>query len=173
LSVEEGAGQEEVSKPSRLTLLKSFSSSLSCSVSIPSAPLEGTPLRSLDGLSTTLNASASTLFAEARRLRTDRERQASERQAALELRRLNAIERDEKALWLRVDELITSKSTKAYDEAITILKDLRALALHKEQQDEFVRRVEAIRQRYSRLSGLQRRIQDSKLLDGSESEDTP
>jgi hypothetical protein len=117
--------------------------------------------------------SASTLFAEARRLRTDRERQASERQAALELRRLNAIERDEKALWLRVDELITSKSTKAYDEAITILKDLRALALHKEQRDEFVRRVEAIRQKYSRLSGLQWRIQDSKLLDGSESEDTP
>jgi hypothetical protein len=114
-------------------------------------------------------ASASALFAKARRIQEDREREASERKAALELQRFDAIERDEKGLWRRVDKLIAGKTVKAYDEAVGVLKDLRALALHKQRWEEFVRRVEAIRGKYSRLSGLQRRIENAKLLEGLES----
>jgi hypothetical protein len=114
-------------------------------------------------------ASSGALFAKARQIQADREREASDRKAALELQRLEAIERDEKGLWRRVDELICGKTVKAYDEAVGILKDLRALALHKKRWEEFVRRVEAIRGRYSRLSGLQWRIENAKLLEGLES----
>ena len=114
-------------------------------------------------------ASSGALFAKARQIKADREREASDRKAALELQRLEAIERDEKGLWQHVDELICGKTVKAYDEAVGILKDLRALALHKERWEEFVRRVEAIRGRYSRLSGLQWRIENAKLLEGLES----
>jgi hypothetical protein len=102
-------------------------------------------------------------------MQADRKREASERKAALKLQRLEAIERDQKGLWRRVDELIAMKTVKAYDEAVGILKDLRALAVHKEQLEDFLRRIEGIRGKYSRLSGLQWRIENAKLLEGLES----
>jgi hypothetical protein len=112
--------------------------------------------------------SAGALFAKARRRRADRERRASEREAQ-KRQRLEAIERDEKGLWERVAALIAAKTIKAYDEAVGILKDLRALALHKQRLEEFVRRVETIRGRYPGPSGLQLPIKDAKLLEGLES----
>jgi hypothetical protein len=117
----------------------------------------------------TLPASAGELFAKARRIQVDREREARERKATLELQRLEAIARDEKTLWRCVDELIASKAIKAYDEAVSILKDLRALALHQQRREEFARQVEAIRGRHPRLVGLQWRIENAKLLEGLDS----
>jgi hypothetical protein len=76
-------------------------------------------------------ASCGVLFAKARRMQSDRKRKASEREAALKLRRHEALERNEESLWRRVDELIVGKTVKAYGEAIGILKDLSDLALHK------------------------------------------
>jgi hypothetical protein len=114
-------------------------------------------------------ASAAALFAKAQQMQSDREREESEREAALELQRLDAIDRDEKGLWRRVDELIAGKTVKAYNEAVGILKDLRALALHKQRLEEFVRRVDGIRGKYSRRRLLQLRIENAKLLEGLES----
>jgi hypothetical protein len=102
-------------------------------------------------------------------MKSDRKRKASEREAALKLRRLEAIERDEESLWRRVDELIEGKTAKTYDEAIGILKDLGALVLHKQRWEEFLRRVQTILGRNPRLSGLQSRIKNAKLLEGLES----
>jgi hypothetical protein len=116
-----------------------------------------------------LPASAGERFAKARRIQADRERKARKRKVTLELQRLEAIARDEKTLWRRVDELIAGKATKAYDEAVSILKDLRALALHQQRREEFARQVEAIRGRHSRLVGLQWRIENAKLLEGLDS----
>jgi hypothetical protein len=113
----------------------------------------------------TAPASTSALFAKARQIQTDRERKESERERALELKRLNAIERDEKGLWQRVDQLIAGKTIKAYDEAIGILKNLRDLAIHKKRREEFASQVEAILGKYPRLLGLKNRIRDEKLLE--------
>jgi hypothetical protein len=110
-------------------------------------------------------ASAATLFAKARQMQTDREHETSEREAALEVQRLEAIERDEEALWRLVDELIAGKTVKTYDKAVGILKDLHAVALHKQRMEEFLRRIEGIRGKYSRLTGLQWRIENAKLLE--------
>lgn len=117
-------------------------------------------------------ASTGVLFAKARRMQLDRKRKASEREAALKLRRLEALERDEESLWSRVDELIAGKTVKTYDEAIGILKDLNDLALHKGRREEFMRRVQTILGKYPRLSGLQSRIKNAKLLEGLESKGT-
>jgi hypothetical protein len=102
-------------------------------------------------------------------MQSDREREESEQEGALELQRLDAIERDEKGLWRRVDELIAGKTVKDYNEAVSILKDLRALALHKQRLGEFVRQVDGIRGKYSRRSRPQLRIENAKLLEGLES----
>jgi hypothetical protein len=117
-------------------------------------------------------ASSRVLFAKARRMQSDRRRKASEREAALKLRRLEALERDEESLWRRVGELIARKTVKNYDEAISILKDLSDLALHKERREEFMRRVQTILGKYPRLSGLQSRIKHAKLFEGLESKGT-
>jgi hypothetical protein len=61
---------------------------------------------------------------------------------------LDAIERNEKGLWRRVDKLIPGKTVKAYDEAIGVLKDLRGRRSTNNGGREFVRRVEAIRGRF-------------------------
>jgi hypothetical protein len=102
-------------------------------------------------------------------MQSDRKRKASKREAALKLRRLEALEHDEESLWKRVDELIAGKTVKNYDETIGILKNLSDLALHKERREEFMRRVQTILGKYPRLSGLQWRIKNAKLLEGLES----
>ena len=107
---------------------------------------------------------AGVLFAKARQIQADRENAAKEQEAARRLQRLAEIDRHQEGLWRRVDELIAGKTIKAYDEAIGILKDLRDLAVHQQKRKEFVPRVEAIRGRYSRLSGLQWRIKQAALL---------
>jgi hypothetical protein len=67
--------------------------------------------------------------------------------------------------WRLVDELIAGETVKTYDKAVGILKDLRAVALHKQRMEEFLRRIEGIRGKYSRLTGLQWRIENAKLLE--------
>jgi hypothetical protein len=116
-----------------------------------------------DALAAT-RVSAAVLIAQARQIGMDREREAIERKAKLELLRIEAIESDEERLWRRVDELIAHKVIKAYDEAVLILKDLLDLALHKNRRDEFGRRVKAIQARHPRLTGLRYRIQEAELL---------
>jgi hypothetical protein len=59
--------------------------------------------------------------------------------------------------------------SKSNAKAVGILKDLRTLALHKQRLQEFLRRAEGIRTKYSRLTGLRSRIENAKLLERSES----
>jgi hypothetical protein len=46
------------------------------------------------------------------------------------------------------------------------------VALHKGRREEFMRRVQTILGKYPRLSGLQSRIKNAKLLEGLESKGT-
>jgi leucyl aminopeptidase len=108
--------------------------------------------------------SARVLFEKARQLQEDRKNKTKKQEEAKRLQRLAEIERDQKELWRRVDALIAAKTTKAYDEAIGILKDLRDLALHRQQPEEFAQRINATREKHPRLVGLQWRIKEAKLL---------
>ena len=114
-------------------------------------------------------AMASALFAKAHQIKTDRDNAAKEQETARRLRRLAEIDRKQEGLWLRVDELIAGKTIKGYDEAVGLLKDLGDLAHHQRQREEFARRVEVIRGRYSRLTGLQWRIEQAKLAEEADS----
>ena len=109
-------------------------------------------------------ASAGVLFAKARQSKVDFENEAKNRKEAERLRRLAELDRNQARLWARVDELIAAKTTKAYDEAIGILRDLRDLALHQQQREAFVLRVEAIKAGHPKLVGLLSRINKAKLV---------
>jgi hypothetical protein len=79
------------------------------------------------------------------------------------LARLRKIEQNEINIWPNVMSLINEKRTKSYEEAIKLLQDLKELSIHKKQFDDFCKKIITIKQKYSRLSALQRGIDYGKL----------
>jgi len=77
---------------------------------------------------------------------------------------LKSIAKNQLQLWQQVDELIEYKTTNAYDEAITLLNDLRDLAELEKTFDSFNQHIDKIRRTYSRRSGLIARSRAAKLL---------
>ncbi len=77
---------------------------------------------------------------------------------AARLRKLEEIETQQIALWIRINKLVGEKNTKAYDEIATILKDLKELAVHKKTLPVFREKVQQLIDENPRLSGLKSRI---------------
>ena len=78
--------------------------------------------------------------------------------------RLDALAPHGDALWQEVFRLIGLKQTKAYDQAIVHLKELRDLAEHQGNLKEFYNRIEQIKQQYTNRPGLISRLQKAILL---------
>ena len=79
------------------------------------------------------------------------------------LTKLKKTEQQETELWATVELLIKEKKTKSYEEAISLLQDLKELSIHKNRFEDFRQKIDTIQQKYSRLSGLQWRISEGKL----------
>lgn len=96
----------------------------------------------------------------------EQERLETERRKAeiAHLEKLKKIAPQESQLWMRVIPLIEQKRANSYDEAITILKDLYALAKHENRVPEFKAKVQDIQKRYPTLSGFKKRLQKAQLL---------
>jgi hypothetical protein len=114
------------------------------------------------------------LRADADRHRTERERLAAERraheQAAREraaalarTRHLDALARDGESAWQRVDTLIGATKPKEYDQAVTLLIDLRDLDQRQGRRAEFERRVQHIRNSYPNRPALLQRLDRAGL----------
>jgi hypothetical protein len=114
-----------------------------------------------------LRAAADNHRAERERLaaeRRARERAARDRAAALaRTRHLDALSRDGEAAWQRVDTLIRSMKAKEYDQAVTLLVDLRDLEQREGHQVEFDRRVQQIRDTYPKRPALLERLDRAGL----------
>ncbi|PKQ66698.1 hypothetical protein BZG01_10520 [Labilibaculum manganireducens] len=80
------------------------------------------------------------------------------------LEKLRKIEEKENSLWAEVYSLIREKKTKAYDEAVSLLKSLKELAVHKKRYEEFKAKIIYIKTENSRLNGLIGRINSANLL---------
>ncbi len=80
------------------------------------------------------------------------------------LAKLQKIERKQDSLWEDVERLIKLKKSNAYDEAVTNLKLLKELAIHKNTLPNFTKRVTAIIHQNSNLRALQSRIEYAKLV---------
>ncbi|MSP14739.1 MAG: hypothetical protein EXR62_17495 [Chloroflexi bacterium] len=94
-----------------------------------------------------------------------REREERERQKAEEARRqrLEALAKRETATWRQVATLIEQKTTKAYDEAITLLLQLRELAEYQGKVDEFKAQIAGIETQYKNRPALLQRLRSAKL----------
>lgn len=81
-----------------------------------------------------------------------------------QLNKLLTIEKQEIEIWARISKLITEKNTKAYDEVILRMLDLKELSIYKNRFNDFCEKIELIKNKYSRLSGLTSRLKDAKLI---------
>ncbi len=94
------------------------------------------------------------------REKTKRDRE----QAAHRKKYLEHLAGKEEGLWNQVEEHIAAKHHVRYDEAVSLLQDLRDLAAMKGNQPEFSRRMKALHGKYSTRSALVKRFLNAKLL---------
>ena len=119
-------------------------------------------------------AKAAELMSEADAIRERREAEQRERAARERARRdaeraaqraehLAAMRRRGETPWEEVEQLVASKSAKAYDEAIALLGDLREIASDQRALERFATRVRSLRERHSAKSSFVRRLAAAKL----------
>ena len=97
-------------------------------------------------------------------IKQERENKAKIEREEKQLKKLKTLEGQEFEIWAKVSQLISEKNTKAYDEAILLLQDLKELSIYKNCFNDFCEKIELIKKKYSRLSGLTSRINDAKLI---------
>jgi hypothetical protein len=114
-----------------------------------------------------LLAAANSRAEEREKAEEQRRCEAQARKAATEAaafaKRLDDLAAMGKAAWKQVDEMIATKKTSEYDQAVTLLRDLRALA---ERQGEveaaaYKKRVLDLRAQYPTRPGLQSRLDEA------------
>ncbi|MBL8132778.1 MAG: hypothetical protein JNL42_13035 [Anaerolineae bacterium] len=95
-----------------------------------------------------------------RQQRLDAERQEAE---IIHMKKLGKIAQQQDRLWGQIPALINQKRANTYEEAVSILKDLRDLAAHQQRLAEFQEKLAAIRSQYPTLQGLHRRLKEARL----------
>lgn len=96
--------------------------------------------------------------------RREQERKAAEEkarreaaEAAVRAKHLAALAKRQEQAWADAERLIDTKQPKAYDEAVTFLKDLRDIAAEEKKLGLFTNRLAALQERHSKkLSFLER-----------------
>jgi len=96
-----------------------------------------------------------------------RAREAAEREAEAAKRRklrLQALRGEEERLWQEVDKLIATRQPKSYDRAVSLLEDLRDLAVMGEAAEAFTRRMQGLAARHMKKPSLIRRFRTAALV---------
>ena len=83
--------------------------------------------------------------------------------AALREKHLEALAGREAETWLRVDQLIATKQPGQYDEAISLLIDLRDVANRKGKMKEFMAQVTLLRNQHEKKPSFLKRIEKAGL----------
>ena len=70
----------------------------------------------------------------------------------------------ESQVWDEVTGLIEEKKATSYERAVTLLVDLRDLAIHQSNGESFRNRLAEIERTYSSRSALLKRLRQAKLI---------
>ncbi len=114
------------------------------------------------------------ILARAELLRQTRERAEADRRAREKAQReqelgqrraahLDSLAGQEKSLWQKVNQLVATRQSKSYDEALTILKDLHDLAERQGDPSKFRQALEKLRAEQSRKPSLLDRLRAAGL----------
>lgn len=98
--------------------------------------------------------------AERARQKVKREREAAKRRKE----HLESLRGKETTLWSKVHQLVGTRQPKGYDQAVSLLSDLRDLAEMQEDAGAFRIKMTALREEHARKTTLVERFRKSKLL---------
>ena len=98
---------------------------------------------------------------EAERRESERRRQAAEAEKARRARLKILKRRGASSVWREIEQEIERRNPAGYDQAMSLLSDLQALAVEEGNQDDFQRRRGSIRARYEKKGKFIERL--SKL----------
>jgi hypothetical protein len=127
-----------------------------------------------EGLGIRLRRTVAELLDTAAGLRAERDRQAAaeaaahkalreQQRAAARQRHLDELARDPEAAWAKAKKLISTKVPARYDEAVTLVLNLRDLAWRDGQVSEFQQRFAALRDEHTRKPSLIARFTQAGL----------
>jgi hypothetical protein len=104
--------------------------------------------------------------AAAERREAERRRQAAEAEKARRARLKILKQRGASSVWREIEQEIERRSRAGYDNAMSLLSDVQALALEEGNQDDFDRRLGSIRARHEKKAKFIERLR--KLGSGSD-----
>ncbi|MGW1163069.1 hypothetical protein ACWD48_33730 [Streptomyces sp. NPDC002519] len=98
--------------------------------------------------------SAARLLDAAHTRRTERRQHAEHERAAARDRRLTALASEAESAWQQIEAHIATEKTDAYDQAVTLLAELRDAYAHTGRSADFRQRLITLREDYRRRLGL-------------------
>lgn len=108
--------------------------------------------------------SVKSLLKEAENQRIQEQLKQKQEAEAQRIKALEKLAQNEQELWQEVDKLIVTGTSKSYDSAISLLKELYQLAVYQNKVTFFNSQIEQIRQKYRRRSGLLHRLETGGFL---------
>lgn len=102
--------------------------------------------------------SAAHLLDAAHARRTERRQRAEHERATARDRRLTALASEAESVWQQIEAHIATKKTNAYDQAVTLLTELRDAYAHTGRDTDFRRRLTGLREDNQRRPGLIHRL---------------
>lgn len=91
--------------------------------------------------------------------------QRDREQAEKREKHLKSLVGKEQELWTQVDQLIAMRTAKPYDEAVSLLQDLRDLADRQGTRTEFSQRVNALYREHAKKAAFAARLRKAQLVD--------
>ena len=79
---------------------------------------------------------------------------------------LDALASRQHAVWKDVERLVASKTARSYDEAVSLLEDIRDLAVRDNDECAFARRIGAVRERHVRKVSFIAKLDNAMLPKG-------
>jgi hypothetical protein len=96
--------------------------------------------------------------------RAERDRRQRDKAAAVaRAKRLDDLAKRQAAAWKDVEKLVSSKKPKAYDEAVSLLKDLHDLGDRDNETEAFASRLTSLRDRHTRKPSFIARLERARL----------
>jgi hypothetical protein len=130
---------------------------------------ENNPVLECEGTRTVAELQDAALQACERRERLVAQRRAAEKaarartQAAAREQHLTALAARQEQAWTQVDCAIETRQPANYDQAVTMLKDLRAISDREDRRDAFDQRLHVLQQRHARRVSLLERLECAGL----------
>jgi len=103
------------------------------------------------------------LFKQAEKIEKEENRKAREEAERKRIQRLEKLAQEEESTWASVENLLTEKRGKTYDEATKLLAELQDMAKYKQREVKFTNRFKSICERYGKSAALMERFRRAGL----------